>query len=147
MNLNKLHRYITLGALAYAMFEFVGLIPYILVLLYMVTFKKEYKIKQFLFPVSFAIFTLITIVSMIKTCVNADIKDNNTIAHGIVRRFAEDTLCRHPVKLMLLNEIAANVHYFSPIWAKETKKMLKKCQFFNINVFTNCKKSGNILSV
>lgn len=63
-NLNNLYQYVIVDALEYVLFGFIDLLPYLLIFLYMVTIKREYKIKQFLFPISFAIFTLTAIFSI-----------------------------------------------------------------------------------
>ncbi|MBE6769562.1 MAG: hypothetical protein E7548_02275 [Ruminococcaceae bacterium] len=83
IKLDELHKYILLQAWDYIILKFIGLVPFILIFLYMVTLKRDYKIKQFLFPISFAIFTLTTIFS-ITNCF-----DEYTFAsiNGLIRLF------------------------------------------------------------
>ena len=64
ISLKELHTYMLLGAWDTITFKFIGLIPYLFIFLYMVTLKRDYKFKQFLFPISFAIFTLTAIFSI-----------------------------------------------------------------------------------
>ena len=81
--LDELHKYILLQAWDYIILKFIGLVPFILIFLYMVTLKREYKIKQFLFPISFAIFTLTAIFS-ITNCFD---EYTFTSMNGLIRLF------------------------------------------------------------
>ena len=44
--------------------KFIGLLPYLLIFLYMITLKREYKIKQLLFPIASAILALSAVFSI-----------------------------------------------------------------------------------
>jgi len=83
IKLDELHKYILLQAWDYIILKFIGLVPFILIFLYMVTLKRDYKIKQFLFPISFAIFTLTTIFS-ITNCFD---EYTFTSINGLIRLF------------------------------------------------------------
>lgn len=63
LNLKELCFYALINAWGYMALKLIELIPYILIFVYMITLKREYKFKQFLFPISFAIFTLTAILS------------------------------------------------------------------------------------
>lgn len=70
LQLKELHRYL----MFYPSFEYVApelfsLMPSLLVFIYMINLKREYKFKNWLLPISFAIFTLTTIFS-ITNCFN-----------------------------------------------------------------------------
>lgn len=64
MNLNELHQYIILGLSDSIILKFISLIPYLFIFIYMLTMKRDYKFKQFLFPTAFAIFTLTSLFSI-----------------------------------------------------------------------------------
>lgn len=83
ISLKELYTYMLLGAWDTITFKFIRLIPYLFIFLYIVTLKRDYKFKQFLFPISFAIFTLTAIFS-ITNCF-----DEYTFAsiNGLIRFF------------------------------------------------------------
>lgn len=83
INLNELHQYIIFGLWDSIALKFISLIPYLFVLLYMLTLKRDYKFKQFLFPISFAIFTLTAIFS-ITNCFD---EYTFTSINGLIRLF------------------------------------------------------------
>lgn len=83
INLNELHQYIIFGVWDSIALKFISLIPYLFVLLYILTLKRDYKFKQFLFPISFAIFTLTTIFS-ITNCFD---EYTFTSMNGLIRLF------------------------------------------------------------
>lgn len=45
--------------------KFISLFPYLLIFIYMITLKREYAIKKWLFPISFAIYSLLTVYAII----------------------------------------------------------------------------------
>lgn len=65
ISLNELYEYIVYGTPNSVLLKFIDTIPYILIFLYMITLKREYKIKQFLFPIAFATLTLTAVFSII----------------------------------------------------------------------------------
>lgn len=82
-NLKELHQYIIFDIWDSNVLSFIGLIPYLFVFIYMLTLKRDYKFKKFLFPISFAIFTLTAIFS-ITNCF--DIYTFTSI-NGLIRLF------------------------------------------------------------
>ena len=84
INLNELYLYIIFGISESIFLKFVSMTPYLLIFVYMLTLKRDYKFKRFLFPISFAIFTL-TAVFSITNCF-----DEYTFSslNGLIRLFA-----------------------------------------------------------
>lgn len=64
INLKEVRAYMIFASWGNMILKFISLIPYVLIFLYMTTLKRDYKFKRFLFPISFAIFILTTIVSI-----------------------------------------------------------------------------------
>ena len=64
VNLNELYQYIIFGLSDSIILKFISIIPYLFIFIYMLTLKRDYKFKQFLFPTAFAIFTLTAIFSI-----------------------------------------------------------------------------------
>lgn len=67
INLNELYQHVIFGAWSGVVLKFISLIPYLFVFIYMLTLKRDYKFKQFLFPIAFAIWCVTAIFS-IKNC-------------------------------------------------------------------------------
>ncbi len=66
IQLNELHSYsIFYPDLKSIAIKFISLFPYLLIFIYMITLKREYAIKKWLFPISFAIFSLLTVYAII----------------------------------------------------------------------------------
>lgn len=68
---NELRKYVLVASWRGFALKTVDLIPYLLIFLYMVTMKYEYKIKQWLFPIAFAVLALTTVFS-IRDIFNSD---------------------------------------------------------------------------
>lgn len=84
IQLKELHIYwILYPDLKFIALKFISLLPYLLIFIYMITLKREYKIKQFLFPISFAIFALTAIFS-ITNCFD---EYTFTSINGLIRLF------------------------------------------------------------
>ena len=83
INLNELQQYIIFGLFDGIFLKFVNMTPYLLIFVYMLTLKRDYKFKQFLFPISFAIFTLTAIFS-ITNCFD---EYTFTSMNGLIRLF------------------------------------------------------------
>lgn len=88
INLKELYAYMMFGIWEHITSKFISLIPYLFVFLYMVTLKRDYKFKQFLFPIAFAILTLFAVFS-ITNCF-----DEYTFSsiNGLVRLFISLTI-------------------------------------------------------
>lgn len=69
LNLKELCFYALINAWGYMALKLIELIPYILIFVYMITLKRDYKFKQFLFPIAFSIGILLTVFSL-KNCFN-----------------------------------------------------------------------------
>ena len=66
IQLNELHNYwILYPDFKSIAIKFISLLPYLLVFIYMITLKREYALKKWLFPISFAIFSLLTVYAII----------------------------------------------------------------------------------
>lgn len=64
INLNALQLEIMFFYWESMVIRLIALIPYLLIFIYMVTLKKEYKIKPFIFPMAFAFLALSTLFSL-----------------------------------------------------------------------------------
>lgn len=62
--LEELHAYFLMGAWEHIILKIIAAIPYLLIFLYMVMLKKEYKIKQLLFPIAFGLLILLSVYSI-----------------------------------------------------------------------------------
>ena len=66
IQLNELHNYwILYPDFKSIAIKFIGLLPYLLIFIYMITLKRDYVLKKWLFPISFAIFSLLTVYAII----------------------------------------------------------------------------------
>ena len=62
ISLKELRAYMIVGAWNDMTLKLISLIPYLLVFLYMVNLKNDYKLKHLLFPIAFAISFVVNLV-------------------------------------------------------------------------------------
>lgn len=66
IQLKELHSYgILYPDLKSIALKFISLLPFLLIFIYMITLKREYALKKWLFPISFAIYSLLTVYAII----------------------------------------------------------------------------------